>query len=97
MYVNKQPKRKLWSLLAFLMVLSLGIWACTGNTGNNQSGDEQTEATTEEASTDEHPEGSEHPSEHPEGSEHPNSEHPASDTTAQDSTKQSEHPEHPKN
>ena len=106
MYVNKKSKRKSWSLLAFLMVLSLGIWACTGNTGS-QAGDDQTEATTEEASTNEtsieNSEGNEHPSEHPEGeehpSEHPEGEHPAADTTAQDSTKHSEHPEgeHPKN
>jgi ABC-type nickel/cobalt efflux system permease component RcnA len=92
MYFKKQSNRKFWSLLAFLMVLSVGIWSCAGDSGR-QAEEEQTEATTEEASTDEHP------SEHPEGSEHP-SEHPAADTIAQDSTKQSEHPEgseHPNN
>jgi ABC-type nickel/cobalt efflux system permease component RcnA len=90
MHFKKQSNRKFWSLLAFLMVLSVGIWSCTGGNAGEQTEGEQIEATTEEASTDEHPADSEHPTEHP-----------AADTTAQDSTKQSEHPsggsEHPNN
>ncbi len=88
MYTTKPSNRKYLSLLAFLLVFSLGLWSCGGDAG------EQTEGENTEVSTDDTP------SEHPEG-EHPDSEHPVADTMAQDSIQHSEHPsggsEHPKN